>query len=41
MNKEFIVGMCSDLDFEGMVIDISYNIEAEILPRPKNLSYLL
>lgn len=27
MNKKFSIEMCSDLDFEGMVIDISYNME--------------
>ena len=37
MNKKFSIEMCSDLDFEGMVIDISYekgidNMEIEIRP---------
>ncbi len=27
MNKNFSIEMCSDLDFEGMVIDISYEME--------------
>ena len=27
MNKKFSIEMCSDLDFEGMVIDISYDME--------------
>jgi len=27
MNKRFSIEMCSDLDFEGMVIDVSYDME--------------
>jgi len=27
MNKEFSIEMCGDLDFEGMVIDVTYNKE--------------
>ncbi len=27
MNDKFSIEMCSDLDFEGMVIDISYNMQ--------------
>jgi len=27
MNKEFSIEMCGDLDFEGMVIDVTYNNE--------------
>jgi hypothetical protein len=27
MNKKFSIEMCSDLDYDGMVIDISYDME--------------
>ena len=27
MNKQFTIEMCGDVNFEGMVIDISYNRE--------------
>ncbi len=27
MNEKFSIELCSDVDFEGMVVDISYNMQ--------------
>ncbi|MBS0605617.1 MAG: hypothetical protein KF898_04065 [Parachlamydiales bacterium] len=27
MNEKFSIEMCSDLDYEGMVVDVSYDME--------------